>query len=155
MASRHSLRASDRDREEVVERLRATAAEGRLLVGELEQRLEAAFHARTYGELDALVADLPAAPAPVPGRRRPGLPVLAVATLALGILLSVLAAAATTGFARSHSTVEGGHGFYQAGPTGPLALIAPLLMIVFLVAVCAALGWLFSQNSGATHSDNA
>jgi hypothetical protein len=163
VASWHSLRASDRDREEVVERLRAGAAEGRLLVGELEQRLEVAFQARTNGELDVLVADLPAAPAPVAGRRRPGLPVLAGATLALGTLLSVLAAAAATGFARAHSVVGGGppwmHGgpyrVYQAGPTGLLALIAPLLVIVFLVAVCAALGWLFSQGSGATDSDNA
>jgi hypothetical protein len=38
---------------------------------------------------------------------------------------------------------------------GLLALIAPLLVIVFLVTVCAGLGWLFSQGSGATHSDNA
>jgi hypothetical protein len=33
-----------------------------------------------------------------------------------------------------------------------VAAIAPLVMIVFLVAVCAALGWLFSQSSGAAHS---
>jgi Domain of unknown function (DUF1707) len=167
VASWHSLRASDRDREEVVERLRAATAEGRLLVGELEERLEVAFHARTNGELDVLVADLPVAPAPAPapasGRRRPGLPVVAGATLALGILLSVLAAAATAGFAHSHSAIGGGppsihgrpYGFYQGGPTGLLGLIAPLVVIVFLVTVCAALGWLFSQGSGATHSDNA
>ena len=164
MASLHSLRASDRDREEVVERLRAAAAEGRLLVGELEQRLEVAFRARTNGELDVLVADLPVPPAPapvrVPGRWRPGLPVLAGATLALGILLSVLASAATAGFARAHTLVGGGiHGrpyaLYHDAPAGLLALIAPLLVIVFLVTVCAALGWLFSQDSGATHADNA
>jgi hypothetical protein len=163
VASWHSLRASDRDREEVVERLRAAAVEGRLLVGELEQRLEVAFKARTSGELDMLMADLPAAPARVPGRRRPGLPVLAGATLALGILLSVLAAAAARGFAHAHSAVGGvppwmrgrPYRFYDAGPTGLLALIAPVLVIVFLVTVCAALGWLFSQGSGATHSDNA
>ena len=160
MARRYSLRASDSDREDVAERLCAATAEGRLLAGELEQRLEVAFHARTYGELDALVVDLPAAPAPLPARRRLGLPVLAGATLALGILLSVLAAAATTGFARTHSAVAGGppwihgrpDGFYHAGPARLVAAIAPLVMIVFLVAVCAALGWLFSQSSGAAHS---
>ncbi len=160
MARRYSLRASDSDREDVAERLCAATAEGRLLAGELEQRLEVAFHARTYGELDALVVDLPAASAPLPARRRLGLPVLAGATLALGILLSVLAAAATTGFARTHSAVAGGppwihgrpDGFYHAGPAGLVAAIAPLVMIVFLVAVCAALGWLFSQSSGAAHS---
>ena len=156
MERRYSLRASDSDREDVAERLRAATAEGRLLAGELEQRLEVAFQARTYGELDALVGDLPAAPAPLPARRRPGLPVLAGATLALGILLSVLGAAATTGFSRARSAVAGGppgmHGFYHAGPAGLVGAIAPLVVVVFLVVVCAALGWLFSQSSGAGHS---
>ncbi|MGO9902359.1 MAG: DUF1707 domain-containing protein [Solirubrobacteraceae bacterium] len=157
MARRYSLRASDSDREDVAERLRAATAEGRLLARELEQRLEVAFHARTYGELDALVVDLPAAPVPLPTHRRLGMPVLAAATLALGILLSVLAAAVTTGFARAHSAVAGGppwmhgrpDGFYHARPVGLVEAIAPLVMIVFLVVVCAALGWLFSQGSAA------
>lgn len=43
----------------MAERLRTAAAEGRLLAEELEHRLGAAFSARTYGELDAVVADLP------------------------------------------------------------------------------------------------
>ncbi len=160
MARRNSLRASDSDRDDVVERLRAATAEGRLLVAELEQRLEIALRARTYGELDPLVADLPAAPARLPTRRRPGLPVLAGATLALGIILSVLDAAATTGFARFRAGVAGGpssmhgrpDGFYHAGPAGLLAVAAPLITIVFLVVVCAALGWLFSQSSDAAHA---
>jgi len=63
MASRATLRASDADRDRVIERLRQAAAEGRLLTEELEKRLEAALSARTYGQLDALLADLP-------GRRR-------------------------------------------------------------------------------------
>jgi hypothetical protein len=160
VANRHSLRASDSDREDVAEQLRAATAEGRLQAGELEQRLEVALRARTYGELDPLVVDLPVASAPVPARRRPGLPVVAGATLALGFLLSALAAVATTGFARVHSAVGAGssgiHGrpvvFYHAGPSGLLAAIAPLVMVMCLVAVCAALGWLFSQNSDAPHS---
>jgi hypothetical protein len=59
MASRATLRASDADRDRVIERLRQAAAEGRLLTEELEKRLEAALSARTYGQLDALLADLP------------------------------------------------------------------------------------------------
>ncbi len=59
MAYRQSLRASDADREHVAERLRQAAAEGRILAEELEQRLGEAFKSRTYGELDAVVADLP------------------------------------------------------------------------------------------------
>jgi Flp pilus assembly protein TadB len=53
------LRASDLDRERVAERLRQAAAEGRLVAEELEERLGEAFSARTYGQLDALVTDLP------------------------------------------------------------------------------------------------
>lgn len=59
MVRRSTLRASDADRDYVAERLRDAAAEGRLLAEELEHRLEAAFSARTYGELGAIVADLP------------------------------------------------------------------------------------------------
>jgi hypothetical protein len=43
----------------VADRLRNAAGEGRLLAEELEQRLGATFAARTYGELGAVVADLP------------------------------------------------------------------------------------------------
>jgi hypothetical protein len=57
---RHAnLRASDSDRELVAERLRQAAAEGRLLAEEFEHRLARALRARTYAELDPLVADLP------------------------------------------------------------------------------------------------
>jgi Domain of unknown function (DUF1707) len=54
-----SLRASDADRDEVTDRLRDAAGEGRLEPEELEERVAAALRARTYGELGRLVADLP------------------------------------------------------------------------------------------------
>ncbi|NXY99532.1 DUF1707 and DUF2154 domain-containing protein [Streptomyces sp. BR123] len=63
------LRASDADRERVVERLRDAVAEGRLDMEEFEERLEAAYTSRTYAELEPLTKDLPApggAPAGVP-----------------------------------------------------------------------------------------
>jgi hypothetical protein len=59
MASRGSLRASDEDRERIIERLHRAATEGRLVAEELEQRVSLALKARTYGELNATVADLP------------------------------------------------------------------------------------------------
>jgi hypothetical protein len=62
MARHSSLRASDADRDAVAERLRAAAVEGRLEPDELEQRLHVAFRARTYGELNGLLVDLPARP---------------------------------------------------------------------------------------------
>jgi hypothetical protein len=57
-----ALRASDADRERTVSRLREHGTAGRLDVEELEQRVGAAYAARTHGELAALVRDLPAGP---------------------------------------------------------------------------------------------
>jgi Domain of unknown function (DUF1707) len=59
MRRNESLRASDADRDEVTDRLREAAGEGRLEPEELEERVGAALRARTYGELGRLVADLP------------------------------------------------------------------------------------------------
>jgi Flp pilus assembly protein TadB len=60
MNRRGSLRASDADRDEIVSRLHRAATEGRIASDELEQRVATALKARTYGELEATVADLPA-----------------------------------------------------------------------------------------------
>ena len=59
--ARSELRASHEDRDRVVELLRVSAGDGRLTAEELDERLEAAMTARTYGELARVVADLPAA----------------------------------------------------------------------------------------------
>jgi Domain of unknown function (DUF1707) len=100
MARRTTLRASDADREQVAERLRHATAEGRLTAEELEERLEALFAARTYGELDALVADLPGQTVRHRGRPQasPALwlrpvPLLALFLLAPVVLSLMLAAA--------------------------------------------------------------
>ncbi|MBA6438386.1 DUF1707 and DUF2154 domain-containing protein [Streptomyces sp. GMR22] len=62
------MRASDAERERIAEVLREAVAEGRLDMEEFEERLGAAYAARTHGELEPLVRDLPvpgsAAPAP-------------------------------------------------------------------------------------------
>ncbi|NUR61554.1 MAG: DUF1707 domain-containing protein [Catenulispora sp.] len=58
-AIRSHQRVSPEEREAAAERIRVAAGEGRLSLEELEARLEAALSARTYGELDALVDDLP------------------------------------------------------------------------------------------------
>jgi hypothetical protein len=56
----------------VAEQLRVAAGDGRLTADELDERLETALTARTYGELEVLLTDLPAspgaalAPAPAP-----------------------------------------------------------------------------------------
>lgn len=58
-ASAAELRASHEDRDRVVEVLRIAAGDGRLTAAELDERLEVALSARTFGELAALTTDLP------------------------------------------------------------------------------------------------
>ncbi len=75
------LRISDADRHKVAEVLRQAAGEGRIDLEELDERLEATFKAKTYGELVPITADLPteggpapAPPRPVSGPTPPGVP---------------------------------------------------------------------------------
>jgi hypothetical protein len=103
MARQSSLRASDADRDAVAERLRQAAVEGRLDPDELEQRLHTALRARTYGDLDRLLGDLPAKPVKWERPSRGVAPLAGVALVvalkaivALAILAVVVVAAAAT-----------------------------------------------------------
>ncbi len=58
--------AASADRERAVGVLRAGFTEGRLTQDELDDRIARAYAARTYGDLWALIADLPAGPFPYP-----------------------------------------------------------------------------------------
>lgn len=100
MTNDGGIRASDSDRENVVEILRDAYSTGRLTMAEFDERTTSAFAAKTWGELRKLTADLPqqaklelsqpepdrrAAPAPRPlpagrSRRRltPMLPILMI-----------------------------------------------------------------------------
>jgi hypothetical protein len=53
------LRASNAEREAVVERLQHAAGEGRISFAEFEERAASAYLANTRGDLEALTADLP------------------------------------------------------------------------------------------------
>ncbi|MQY35051.1 hypothetical protein SRB17_30230 [Streptomyces sp. RB17] len=74
------LRASDADRDRIAEILREALAEGRLTAEEHAERVEGVLTAKTVGELEVFIRDLPAAhqrpaaPAytPVPPRPTPG-----------------------------------------------------------------------------------
>jgi len=66
--SRRELRISDADRESVVARLNTAVTEGRLTLAEFEERVDGVLYARTYGDVEPFVADLPAAdPTGAPG----------------------------------------------------------------------------------------
>ena len=55
------VRASDEDREQLIAELNEHTVAGRLDTEELERRVQAAYAARTTGELDVLRGDLPVA----------------------------------------------------------------------------------------------
>jgi len=59
------MRAADADRDRVVGLLNAACTEGRLSKDEYDTRLDSALPARTYADLDQVVADLPVTPATV------------------------------------------------------------------------------------------
>ncbi|MFG2089837.1 MULTISPECIES: DUF1707 domain-containing protein [unclassified Spirillospora] len=63
------MRAGDADRERVAQVLRDAAGDGRLTLAELDERLDAVYAAKTYGELEPITRDLPApgaSPPPAP-----------------------------------------------------------------------------------------
>jgi hypothetical protein len=65
------LRISDADRNKVAELLRDAAGDGRIDLDELDERLEAAYAAKTYADLVPITVDLPAhepSSPPVPKR---------------------------------------------------------------------------------------
>jgi hypothetical protein len=57
------VRASDADRDRVIDVLRAATADGRLTADEFNERMEAALSSRTFRELAPLTADLATTPA--------------------------------------------------------------------------------------------
>ena len=88
------MRASDADREDVVEMMRDQVGTGRLTLEEFSQRSATAYQSRTIGELDVLIRDLPR---PVPksvSAVRPGLLsvflVVAVALLVGGVAFALV-----------------------------------------------------------------
>ena len=68
------LRVGDAERGQVVDQLADHHAAGRLTLAEFEERMSAAWTARTGGELEVLVRDLPTLPRPPrPAPARPRL----------------------------------------------------------------------------------
>ena len=81
MGDRELMRASDDDRQQVVDRLRAAVEDGRLKMEEFTERMGLAYQAVTYGDLAKLVADLPPA-SPQPGPRLAPAPAASPAAVA-------------------------------------------------------------------------
>lgn len=130
---RGKTRAADADRDHVAGLLATAYSEGRLSKDEYDARLEAAFSARTYADLDLVVNDVPARASPAgPGARTNtgeqgaglalaglvlgwGAVILAVALIAVG--LAVAAAAGMHGTMQGmHGTMQGLHGTMRGMP---------------------------------------
>jgi hypothetical protein len=136
-AGRGRIRAGHADREQVIEALKTAFVVGRLTKDEFAARMGQALSARTYGDLAALTADLPAEPAaagpvppaPAPALRRP----MASAAAVAGVFL-VIAVAAMLGIAQLASALD--------GPDPHTAWIGELLcVVIFSVATAlSALG---------------
>jgi len=127
------LRASHADRDLVIDGLKAAFVQGRLDQDEFGHRVGQALAARTYADLAALTADLPAglvaARPPGPARKRVNRSGVAV-TACLTVLAAVMLAA------------------LQAKPDGtPFAIAMPFLVITLTLTVAAPTGWLLILHS--------
>ena len=141
---REKMRAADADRDRVVEFLNIAYSEGRLARDEYDGRLENAFSARTYADLDQIVTDLPVTRAtvvtPVAGTNG-----LAIASLACGLAQFVfgplaIIPAIVFGHVARHQikrTGEQGAGLALAGLI--LGWATVLLGIVLIVVVGLAM----------------
>jgi Domain of unknown function (DUF1707) len=123
-----TMRASDGDRQQVVERLRGALEDGRLSMEEFADRMGTAFQAVTYGDLAPLCADLP------------GLsPVVASPVLASPVVASTVIAGTAVRPAACSRTG------YLAGL--PLAL--KILWTIWLVAVSVnVVVWILVRDPG-------
>jgi uncharacterized protein DUF1707 len=82
------LRASDSDRDAIAEILREHHLAGRLQTDEFQDRLDRCYDAKTHGQLDELVADLPRPEPKRPAARAwrwPAIPVLALVVAAVAL----------------------------------------------------------------------
>ena len=141
-----TLRASDAEREQAADALRRHHTDGRLTDDEFEQRVSHCYQARTVGELDRLLADLPrgdrdmlrrgpGSPLAGPGRGLP-LPVLVLGGLvALWVVGSVLGALFSP------------YGGYGGGPGHFHHFGGPPLFVPLLIAF-VAWRWIARRRSG-------
>jgi uncharacterized membrane protein len=154
-----SMRAASADRERAVDVLKAGFAEGRLTQDEYNDRMGRAYAARTYGELTALTADLPAGPLPVWPLAAYQQPTatnsMAIASLVLGVAefftagLTAIPAVICGHIARRQmrETAERGEGLATGGLV--LGYMAIVFWSVILTALLVGVAFSVAHNGGA------
>ncbi|MGW5668156.1 DUF1707 SHOCT-like domain-containing protein [Micromonospora sp. NPDC003776] len=120
---RGTMRAADADREATAERLRVALEEGRLDLHEYDERLGRAYGAKTYAELDAVLADLPGS---TPAQRA------AVAPAAAPAPPTAPTAGATGEGGRAVDTGQGGG--WLLGVWSPWLRVAGILTVIWLIS---------------------
>jgi Domain of unknown function (DUF1707) len=76
MVGRDEMRAGDKDRQAVADKLKEALDEGRLDLAEYDERLQKTYAAKTYGDLEGLLDDLPTPATPRAVAAPQGLPPL-------------------------------------------------------------------------------
>ena len=115
---RNDVRASDAERDTVAVQLREHFVQGRLTLEELKGRLDTALTARTRGQLDRVLADLPSPKSPpsVPQPVEPAFPARYAAVAILIVIMAAWLVAAAWFSQRGYAyQYPGGHPF---GPGG-------------------------------------
>lgn len=141
---RSRLRASDADREQVIAVLKVAFVQGRLTADELYRRLTQVFASRTYADLDAVTADLPAGlanPQPPEPARQPDNEKLIRRGTAVGAGAGMVIPAAAI--------------MAAGGPPGVAAFMGVLvgaLIAVLLPGCLTLLSWVLDRDSGGQPS---
>lgn len=137
----HSLmRVSDAEREQAATVLKAAFVQGRLTQDEFASRVARAFASRTYGDLEWLIADIPAmpvtAPPPEPARQPNGKQLIQRGT-AVGAAAGMVIPAVVITAAKGDPVV---------------AVIVGAVLSVFMALLLAGfltlLSWIFDRNAG-------
>jgi Domain of unknown function (DUF1707)/Domain of unknown function (DUF4190) len=164
VAMNPAMRAATADRERTVDVLKAGFAEGRLTQDEYNDRMGRAYAARTYGELFALTADLPAGalpawPVPVysppPPAATSGTNSMAIASMVLGVAefftagLTAIPAVICGHIARRELRLSGQRGDGLA--TGGLVL-GYMAIIFWSVLIAATLVALVMRSNGPIYA---
>ena len=121
--------ASHADREQVIDTLKATFVQGRLTKDEFDTRIGQAFASRTYAELAAAAADIPAGLASAQPLRKPARALTrAEKTAAWGVYGIIMPAFLTVAYIHGHTTV------------GAVAVTAAVIYFIFWLLGVMMLG---------------
>ena len=137
---RSRLRASDADREQVITVLKSAFMQGRLTRDELYLRATQVFASRTYADLDALTADIPA------GLAKPQPPEPARQPDSKKLIRRTSAAVAGTGFVIAEAVALSHH---QNPVVGVIAgLVAGAFTAGLLAVLLTLIAWAIDRSAG-------